>query len=321
VIARQPQPAPELLDYLASQPLRRPMRERSVHEARHDLRDWAALVGGEPEPVAAVAAADADGVPARLYRPTGREQTVLVWLHGGAWMLGDLDTCDAIARALANRADCAVLAVDYRLAPEHRFPAAIEDAWAATVWAAEAFPRVAVGGDSAGGNLAAAVALRARDAVLPVTLQLLVYPLVDYTVETGSYYRFGQAYATFAGRPGFGPASLDDLRYMWEVYVPDPADRLRQDASPMRAVSLKGIAPAVVITAEHDIVRLDAHAYARWLALEGVPVRLHDYSGHIHGFFHMLGLTEAAQDAVRRSAAALREGLGRLDGSRRASIA
>lgn len=311
-------PAAELLGFLATQPTRRPMRQRSLHDARQDVRAWASMVGGEPEPVAVVEPVDAGGVPARLYRPAGAEQSVLVWLHGGAWMLGDLDTCDPIARALANRAGCAVLSVDYRLAPEHRFPAAIDDAWAATVWAGSAFQQVAVGGDSAGGNLAAAVALRARDNKVRLALQLLVYPLVDYAVDSGSYYRFGQAYAKFAGRPGFGPTCLDDLRFMWEVYIPDPADRLRQDSAPMRAASLRGVAPAVMITAEHDIVRHDTHQYARWLEVEGVRAELYDYRGQIHGFFHMLGVTHAAQDAVGKSAAALRQVFARPHRARRA---
>ena len=321
MIETRPAPSPELLEYIRAQPARRPMAQRSVAAARRDLRAWALDVGGEPERVATVQRLDAGGVAARLYRPAGGERTALVWLHGGAWMLGDLDSCDAIVRALAARTGAAVLAVDYRLAPEHRFPAAIDDAWAATAWASAAFERIAVGGDSAGGNLAAAVALRARDRDVPLALQVLVYPIVDYAVETSSYYRFRQAYAVFAGKHGFGPTSHDDLRHMWDVYVPDPGQRVHQDVAPMRAASLAGLAPALMITAEHDILRLDGQQYARWLAAEGVPVDLHDYAGMIHGFFHMLGVTEAARDALGKAAAALCRALGAEPAARPATWA
>jgi acetyl esterase len=301
--------APELVDHFARQAPRRPMRRRPIDEVRRDLVEWASDVGGEPERVEAVEEVDADGVPARLYRPERREDRVVVWLHGGAWMLGDLDSCDRIARALVNRSGAAVLTVDYRLAPEHRFPAAIDDAWAATAWGAEAFARVAVGGDSAGGNLAAAVALRARDRGLGLALQLLVYPVLDYAVESGCYHRFRQAYAEFDHAPGLGPTSFDDLDFMWHQYVPDDRLRLLPDAAPMRAASLAGVAPAVVITAEHDIVRPDGQHYARWLAAEGVPVEHYDYAGQLHGFFHMLGLTAAAHDALGKAGVALHRAL------------
>jgi acetyl esterase len=298
--------SPELIAYLARQAPRRPMRRRPLDEVRRDLADWAEEVGGNPEPVDVVEEVDAGGVPARLYRPSGHEAHVLVWLHGGAWMLGDLDSCDRIARALVNRTSAAVLTVDYRLAPEHRFPAAIDDAWTATLWASETFARAAVGGDSAGGNLTAAVALRARDRSVDLALQVLVYPVLDYAVESGSYHRFRQAYADFDGVPGLGPTSFDDLRFMWHEYVPDDRLRLLPDAAPMRARSLRGVAPAVVITAEHDIVRPDGQHYAHWLQAEGVPVQYHDYAGQIHGFFHMLGLTAAAHDAIGKTGDALR---------------
>ena len=207
-----------------------------------------------------------DGVPARLYRPVGGERDVLVWFHGSAWMIGDLDFCDPVVRRLTNRARCAVLSVDYRLAPEHPFPAAIDDAWAATVWASERFRSVAVGGDSAGGNLAAAVALRARDHGIELALQVLVYPVLDNAaVESQSYADYRQRYRGFIGDPGFGDRHADGVRYIWEVYVPDPAQRLHPDASPMQAASLRGVAPALILTAEHDILRGEAEAYARRL--------------------------------------------------------
>jgi acetyl esterase len=148
---------------------------------REQVRAQAREFGGEPEPIAAVEEVTAGGVPARLYLPRADrpDRNVLVWLHGGGWTTGDLESYDNLARSLARHADCAVLSVEYRLAPEHPYPAAIDDAWAATRWAADRFEQVAVGGDSVGANLAAAVALRAREANLPLALQLLVYPLLD----------------------------------------------------------------------------------------------------------------------------------------------
>jgi acetyl esterase len=308
-VSTRPVPAADLAAYLAGQPPRRVMRRRDLGQLRREHDEWALAVGGEPQAVASLDAIDAGGVPARLYSAGPDRTGVLVWLHGGAWMLGSLDSCDRIARALACRAGCDVLAVDYRLAPEHVYPAALVDAWTALAWAADRYASAAVGGDSAGGNLAAAAALLARDRGLRLALQLLVYPILDYAVDTGCYLRFARAYTGFAGDRGWGPASLDDLRYMWESYVPDPAVRLDPGAAPMRAETLAGCAPAFIVSAEHDILRGEAVEYARWLRAEDVPVELHEYPGQIHGFFHMLGTTEAAQDAHSRTAAALRAAL------------
>ena len=280
--------------------------KRDVAERREEALVEAAAAGGPPEPVTSVEQLLVDGVPARLYRPLGGERDVLVWLHGSAWMIGDLDFCDPVVRRLTNRARCAVLSVDYRLAPEHPFPAAIEDAWAATAWASERFRQVAVGGDSAGGNLAAAVALRARDRGIELALQVLVYPVLDYAaVESSSYEAYRQRYSGFGGDPGFGSRHADGVRYIWEVYVPDPAQRLEQDASPMQAAFVGDLAPALIVTAEHDVLRGEAEAYARRLQAEGVPVELRDYEGQVHGFFNQLVTMSDARDAIDVSAAAL----------------
>jgi len=287
-------------------------RTDDVEERRRNARRWALEGSGEPEPVASVEALDVAGVPARLYRPTGSERDVLVWLHGGGWTLLDLDCYDAVVRALANRAGCAVLSVDYRLAPEHRYPAAIDDAWAATEWAAGPFERLAVGGDSVGGNLAAAVALRARDRGVPLALQLLVYPVLDYAAVDASFYEdYERRYAHFADKRRFGAESRTLIRKIWETYVPEPAKRDEPDASPAQATSLAGLAPALVVTAEHDILRGEDEDYARRLEAEGVEVALVTYERQVHGFFPMLGVTDDARDAVRRAAAALRRGFSR----------
>jgi acetyl esterase len=269
--------------------------------------------GGEPEAVAEVTELRACGVPSRLYRPAGGERDVLVWLHGGAWALGGLDTADVTARALANRAGCAVPSVGYRLAPEHLYPAATGDAWAAIGWALENFSRVAVGGDSAGGNLSAAVALRARDREIRLALELLVYPVLDYRPDSPDYAAFSDRYGEFAGIEGFGRESREKIRRMWESYVPDPALRGEANAAPLRAASFAGLAPAVIVTAEHDILLGEAREYARSLRTAGVPVTLLNYPGQVHGFYVLPGLMGDARDAVARSGVELRRA---FDGGR-----
>jgi acetyl esterase len=287
---------------------RRPMWERDLAELRREERDQSLAGAGEPEPVASVTQLSARGVPAWLYWPVRYRAGVLVWLHGGAWMLGTPVSHDPLARALANRIGCAVLSVDYRRSPEHRYPGAADDAWIATRWAAGHFAQVAVGGDSAGGNLAAAVALRARDHGLALALQMLVYPVLDGDLDAP--YR-----EDFAERgPGPGLADRDTLdrnwrdsmRYIWQEYVPDQVQRLSPDASPMHASSLAGLAPAMLITAGRDILRAESEEYARRLAAAGVPARLRDYPRASHGFFHLLAAAPDARDAVDTSAEAVR---------------
>jgi acetyl esterase len=279
-----------------------------IAAVRADAREKVLAVSGELIPVASVESVDADGVPSRLYRPAGGERAVLVWAHGGGWMHGDLDTADGVARALANRAGCAVLSINYRLAPEHPFPAGFDDAWTAITWARRSFDSVAVGGDSSGGNLAAAAALKARDEGVELAAQLLVYPVLDSTEDTDYKVAFQQRYARFAGRPGFGANSYRRLKHIWETYVPDPAARKASYASPVHAESVDGVAPATIITAEHDFLRAEAEDYAERLRAAGVPVELHEYAGQIHGFFEMFTvMTDShhaigvAGDAVRRA--------------------
>lgn len=277
-----------------------------ITAVRADTREKVLAVTGEPAPVERVESIDVDGVPGRLYRPTGAETDVLVWTHGGGWIHGDLDTADGVARALANEAGCAVLSVDYRLAPEHPFPAGFDDAWTAVTWARRHFAAVAVGGDSAGGNLAAAVALRARDEGVVLAAQLLVYPALDSTEDSGYKVAFRQRYEHFAGHQGFGANSYRRLKFIWAAYVPDPAIRRTAYASPTHAESVHGLAPAVVITAEHDFLRGEAEDYAGRLELAGVPVELHEYAGQIHGFFEMFTVMTDAHRAVAVAADAVR---------------
>ena len=297
--------------YTAQQSPQEPFWERDIEDLRRQMRDECRSGGGVPEPIWRVDDADAGGVPARLYRPSEGARRVFVWMHGGAWMLGDPECHDSLARALANRARCAVLSVDYRLAPEHRFPAGLDDSWAATRWAASEFEDVSVGGDSAGGNLAAAVALRCRDRGLRLGRQVLVYPVLDSDVDSAFYNEFRERYRTFIADNGvaphgdFGAASQEGMRRVWENYAPDPADRLLPDASPLRSQSLSDLAPATIIVAEHDILRGGSEAYARRLRAEGVDVDLITYKGQLHGFFHLLGVMPDSRDAVERTARAL----------------
>lgn len=279
---------------------------RDVSALRKQARDHVLAFRGWLEPVTSAETVDAGGVPSRLYRPRGDEDDVLVWMHGGGWMLGDLDCCEGVARAIANRAGCAVLTIDYRLAPEHPFPAALDDTWAAVGWARRHFSRVAVGGDSAGGNLAAAAALRARDSQVDLALQLLVYPVLDSTMDTPGKRRFVESYSTFAGTADYGRTAFERIAYLWDAYVPDRPLRRSPVVSPLHAETLRGVSPAVVITAEHDILRGESVEYAARLREDLVPVEAHDYVGQIHGFIEYLGVMPDATDALEKAGSALR---------------
>jgi acetyl esterase len=289
----------------------RPMAERDITELRQEAHDLSLAGAGQPEEISSIEEITCGGVPAWLYWPAGHhDQAVLVWLHGGGWMLCDPACYDAMARALANRAGCAVLSVDYRRAPEHRYPAASDDAWRATQWAAGRFGQVAVGGDSSGGNLAAAVALRARDHGLRLALQLLIYPVLDADPDASYREDFVRRHEDPDDPTAFGICWRENMQYIWQQYVPDPARRREADAAPMRAVSLASLPPALLITAGRDILRAETEQYARRLATDGVPVQLHNYPGMSHGFFHLLAAAGDAGDAVARAAAALRQAFG-----------
>jgi acetyl esterase len=219
-------------------------------------------------------------------------------------VIGSLDTHDAMCRRLAAAAGCMVVSVDYRLAPEHRFPAAVDDCWAVTAWLAEhggeigaAPERLAVGGDSAGGNLAAVMALRARDAGQRLRLQLLVYPVTDSDLDTPSSLR---------NATGFG-LTRAGMAWFWDHYVPDAAGRAHPEASPLRAGSLAGTAPAHVVVCELDPLLDEGEAYARKLEADRVPVRLSRYAGMIHGFVRMFAVIDRSHDLMEEMAGALGE--------------
>ncbi|GIH80465.1 alpha/beta hydrolase [Planobispora longispora] len=258
---------------------------------------------GPAVPLPVVRDDTAGGVPVRIYRPEedGRPLPAIVYFHGGGWVFGSVARNDALARDLAARNGAVVVSVDYRLAPEHPFPAAADDAWSAVrdVFARpEAYGadprRIAVCGDSAGGNVAAVAAWLARDAGLRLAHQLLVYPVLDVAMDTPSY----RAYAT-----GFG-LGADEMAWFAAQYGGDPADpRL----APLRLADKAGLAPATVITAECDPLCDEGESYAAQLAAAGVPVELRRYAGAIHGFFGLPGFFDQAVEAREYAAARLKE--------------
>jgi acetyl esterase len=281
-----------------------PNHRLPVDEARRAGEAGAAALFGPVDPVASIENDSIKGqagrLPVRLYTPESATG-ILVYLHGGGWVVGSLETHDGVCRALARRAGCVVVAVDYRLAPDHHFPAALEDAWAAFEWAlTEAAGPVAVGGDSAGANLAAVVARRARDRGHPIAFQLLVYPVTDHDLDRPSYLENASGYGL----------SRDAMRWYWNHYLGPDGDGSDPDASPLRAADLSGVAPALVLTAEYDPLRDEGEEYAARLREAGVEAELTRYDGLIHGFFRMPAVIERAQDALDEAASALRHALG-----------
>jgi acetyl esterase len=299
-----------LLDHQAASG-RPPLHRQSVAQARAFHIQDAAALNGAAVPVAAVADRAVPGpggdLPVRVYTPEGEAPfPIVVFFHGGGWVVGTLDTYDPLCRALAAAVPAVVVSVDYRLAPEHRWPAAVEDAYAATLWASRhaaelggAQHRLAVAGDSAGGNLAAVVALGARDRGGPaIAFQLLVYPALDAAGDTGSWREYAEGFhLTAAG-----------MRWYWDHYL-GGADGAAPDASPLRAAFLGGLPPALVVTADHDVLRDEGEAYAARLREARVGAGVRRVGGVVHGFLRWRAVTGAADAALQAAAAALREAL------------
>jgi len=299
--------AKALLDQLVASNMP-PLETLSPTEAR-TLAATLGAMGGPPQPVASVddrrIPGPAGEIPIRTYTPVGRPPfPALVYFHGGGWVIGSIEMYDSVCRALANAAGCVVVSVDYRLAPEHKFPAAAEDAYAATQWVARNTAlinvdpaRIAIGGDSAGGNLTAVVALMARDRGGPrLVHQLLVYPVTDASCDTRSYRENADGYFLTA----------EMMRWFWNHYVNSDADRANGYASPLRAQSLAHLPSAFVITAEFDPLRDEGEAYAERLKAAGVPVKLTRYDGMIHGFFNMGAFLDRAAASIAAAAEELR---------------
>ncbi|BBY42313.1 alpha/beta hydrolase [Mycolicibacterium celeriflavum] len=284
-----------------------PVHTMTGAEARAAIR--ARLVPpADPEPVGAVKdlqIAGADGpIAVRIYRPSAaRPLPVVVYAHGGGFVFCDLDSHDGLCRSLANLVSAVVVSVDYRLAPDHRWPAAAEDLYAATRWVADNAAeiggdanRIVVGGDSAGGNLAAVAALMARDRGAPaLAAQLLLYPMIAADFDTESYRLYGKGF--YNPRPA--------LQWYWDQYVPSHSDRTHPYASPLHA-NLDGLPPAVVVIAGHDPLRDEGAAYADALAAAGVATVRCDFDGGIHGFMTM-PMLDIAHEARRRAGRELRQ--------------
>ena len=267
-------------------------------QARRDFENSMRLlktIGGLFEKVASTRDLQIPGpagaIPARLYLPgTGKPDAMFIFLHGGGFVIGGLDTGDNMARFLCKRLPCALLSVDYRLAPEHAFPAAVEDAFAAVCWAAAHANelggdpgKILVGGDSAGGTLSAVVAQLAKQPGGPrLAAQALFYPSTESAkMDTPSFREFGEKSLGLPRR---------DMDWFLQQYAPDPQDRLDPRVSPLLATDLRGLAPALVVTAEFDVLRDEGEAYARRLQEAGVPVTLLRCNGMVHGFLSMPGL-------------------------------
>ena len=295
-----------LLERAAKSPLP-PYHEVPAHIARRLYRDTRSLVAPKPPEVAEMGLLLAPGpVALRAYRPAGakpdEQLPALVYIHGGGWVIGDVDTHDVLCRQLANGARCAVYSVDYRLAPEHPFPAAVDDCIAALKFVAGRHQRVAVGGDSAGGNLATVAALHARDHGGPkIAFQLLIYPATDQRGEHPSVTRNGEGYLL----------TKKVMDYFQAQYLPRRSDFLDWRASPLLAKSLAGLPPAYVLTAGYDPLLDEGREYAERLAREGVEVAYREYSDMVHGFILFGGVLDTANAAVVECCEKLRGAFGR----------
>ena len=284
-----------------------PMHEATVGESRAAQWGWIPYMG-EPAPVASsqtrfIPTPTAE-IPVQIYTPHGDGPfPALVAFHGGCWVVGNTELADRPHRALANATGCVVVAVNYQKAPEHPFPVPLDDCYAGLEWTrahAEELSvdpaRIGVFGDSAGGNLAAAVCLKAREMGAPQpAVQVLVYPATDWHLETTSAKEFADGYGL----------TTEDMRWSWTQYAPDAQERSEPLVSPLRAESLHDLAPAVVVTAEFDVLRDEGQLYADRLEAHGVPVVRHEYGGAIHGFLWMGAAVDECQQMLSDVAADL----------------
>jgi acetyl esterase len=284
-------------------------QDLSPTEARKQMLDVAPPV----EPSLAVSRVEdrsipgpSSEIPLRLYYPEGDPPfATLIYFHGGGWVIGDLDTHHGFCHALAKNSGCLVVSVDYRLAPEHPYPAAVEDAYAATEWVAEnptviqADPeRFAVGGDSAGGHLATVASMMARDRKGPrIDLQILIYPITDCNFNTPSYLENKEGYML----------TRDLMKWFWDHFLNDRSQSNEPYASPLRAENLSNLPPALIITAGYDPLRDEGQAYGKRLQDAGVDVRLSHYPGMIHAFIRMTARLNMANQALNEIAGTLND--------------
>jgi acetyl esterase len=289
----------------------KPFEELSVPEARVAARSFAELQG-LPEDVAAIEHRFIPGptadLPVRIYTPEGDGPFgCLVYFHGSGWVVLNIEVCDTTMRKLANSTGCVVVAVNYQKAPEHPFPIPFDDCWATLTWTVENADaldvdaaRIGLVGDSAGGNLAAAICLHARDhGGPPIAFQGLIYPVTDYGWDTDSYHENAEGYLL----------QRESMRWFWNHYIPDPSVADDPRVSPLRAADHGNLPPAFVATAEFDPLRDDGRQYAEKLHDAGVATTYVDYDGMIHGFYWMQGVTDGAKRLHEDLAEAIREAL------------
>ncbi len=300
-----------LMEMMAAQPAVE-MTDATIGQVRTSFAALTMLGVGEPPAIASAVDADADGVPVRIYTPAGEPapgeaRPVIVYLHGGGWTIGDVAGYDPFTRLLAAETGAIVVSVDYRLAPEHPFPGAVDDSFAALQWVAKHAPdfggdgsRLAVAGDSAGGNLSAVLAVLAKQRGGPtIALQALVYPVTDCDFDTASY---------VANQTGYF-LERTSMQYFFDAYCRGGTDPAMPLVSPLRSADLAGVAPALVITAEFDPLRDEGEAYAAALEAAGVPVEHTRYDGMIHGFLILPAILTSGRRALDQLVNALRSAL------------
>lgn len=289
-------------------------------EMRQLIKDLAGeVIPSDPEPVGDVVDIEAVGpngnIPVRIYRPVDTDPDdllpLVVFLHGGGWVVCDLDSHDGLCRTLTNLSKCCIASVDYRLAPEHRFPVPVEDCYGALTWLVDHADdlkcdgdRVAIAGDSAGGNLAAVVCLMSRDRSGPsISSQILMYPVIDHQFDTESHRTQGTT----------NGLTSSEVQYYWQQYLPDDetADTAGADAyaSPLRAERFDDLPRALLVLPEHDPLRSEGEAYGSALAEAGVPTVVTVYNGMFHSFLMFGGDLEAADAAMTQIASELRSAL------------
>jgi acetyl esterase len=275
-----------------------PIEQSTPEQVRENLANAWAKTFGPVDEVHSVEDADADGVPVRIYRPVETEEksTALVYFHGGGFVAGSVDVYDPLTRAIAKRAGCVVVSVDYRLAPEHPYPAALEDSWKATKWVTSNAEKlgldewkIGVGGDSAGGALAAVVARKGRDAGIAIACQLLLYPITSHDLNTPSYSLFSEGYLL----------TRNAMQWYWDQYLGEGAERSEDpDVSPAAERDLRRLPRAIVVTAEADVLRDEAESYAQRLFISTVETEGYRYDGMVHGFLRMGGVVERSNKAI-----------------------
>ncbi|MFY0408287.1 alpha/beta hydrolase [Solicola sp. PLA-1-18] len=292
-----------------------PTHELTPEQARANEADTTALIAAGPELARVedgeLVAQGGHTFRTRTFVPEGDVAAVIAFFQGGGWVTGTLERYDTVARELARRSGCAVVVVEYRKAPEFPFPAAVDDSWQALRWVSEHLVDIAgsrvplvVAGDSAGGNLAAVMAMRARDTgEVQVAFQVLVYPVTNFDLDTRSYLE--QSNQLMLRR--------ETMAWYWDHYLPDADKRDHPDASPLQAPDRRNLPPAIVLLAEHDVLRNEGDAYADGLRRAGVAVEQRTIAGQMHGFFPLFGVLPGSLEAVEWIATEVQSSLDELD--------